>query len=92
MSAAQITKEKFVDRLIRSQLLSSDEVAKCEAYIGSVETATDAQSYARALVSAGKLTRFQALERIQPARWRKIDDGVDSSRRVPNGLERRGTG
>lgn len=58
--AKPITKSKFVDRLIRSKLMTADEAAACDSDLESLQTAPDALSYAHAMVKANKLTGFQA--------------------------------
>ena len=55
-----ITKEKFVDRLIRSKLMTVEEVAECDETFEAARSASDAQTYAKALVEANVLTSFQA--------------------------------
>lgn len=55
-----ITKSKFVDRLIRSKLMTAEEAAACDSNLESLQAAPDALSYAHAMVKANKLTGFQA--------------------------------
>ena len=55
-----ITKEKFVDRLIRSKLMTAEEVAECDETFEAARSASDAQTYAKTLVEANVLTSFQA--------------------------------
>ena len=55
-----IAKSKFVDRLIRSKLMTAEEAAECDSTLESVKAASDARAYAHAMVKANKLTGFQA--------------------------------
>ncbi|MCA9139061.1 MAG: protein kinase [Planctomycetales bacterium] len=55
-----ITKAKFIDRLIRSKLMTAEDVAECESTLESVQAESDALSFAHAMVRANKLTGFQA--------------------------------
>lgn len=55
-----IAKSKFIDRLVRSKLMTAEEVAECNSSLESVKEASDARTYALAMVKAEKLTGFQA--------------------------------
>ena len=59
-ASKSITKAKFVDRLIRSKLMTAEEVTECDLTLQTVQRASDARTYARALVEANVLTTFQA--------------------------------
>lgn len=58
--AKPISKAKFVDRLIRSKLMTAEEVADCDSNIESLQAAPDGLAYAHAMVKSNKLTGFQA--------------------------------
>lgn len=79
MSALQVTTETFFDHLRRSGLLSADQVAAVESI--AVRDETDVAEFARGLVSAGRLTAFQA-ERILEGRWRHLV--IDGYRMLDN--------
>ncbi|MEM7561114.1 MAG: protein kinase, partial [Planctomycetota bacterium] len=50
----------FVDRLIRSKLMTAEEVEECDDTLDAAKNTSDAQTYAKALVEANVLTSFQA--------------------------------
>jgi len=52
--------EQFIENLIRSGLMSAEEVASFQESLPSEKRPRDAQALARELILAGKLTKFQA--------------------------------
>ena len=55
----EVTRGKFVDRLIRSQLMLPEEIVEWESTLGG-DVTSNSQAFARALVKEKKLTKFQA--------------------------------
>ncbi len=55
-----ISKSKFIERLIRSRLMSKADVSEFESSLGPQAVASDARAFAQAMVKANRLTRFQA--------------------------------
>jgi polyhydroxyalkanoate synthesis regulator phasin len=55
-----VTLEQFVEHLVQSGLMSADEVSAFEESRSPQKRPQDAQTLARELVAAGKLTKYQA--------------------------------
>ena len=65
------TPEQFVQSLVRSGVMSADEVRAFQQGLGDAEADRDAQGLARALVQAGKLTKYQA-HAIYKDKWQRL--------------------